>query len=148
MSNRDEVMISAPSEADCQTYVDDLEDAAWRDEYRREVYPTLAEQKEDEMTMTLAQLEERRGNFAEQMKKLTETMANDVSSIDDIGEDDFVPNVKGGDEEPFYLGCIGEFADALNDLPIVAGQWQNAVNAVIRRKAQMSGNGEQIDEAD
>ena len=104
--------------------------------------PTLEEQKEDDSTMTLQELEARRDELAEEVKRLSEVISTESQCVDNgADEEGYIEAVKRGDDEPFNVNHIGDYADALNGLPIVTRQWQNAVNGVIRRKAQMQGNG-------
>jgi hypothetical protein len=117
--------------------------AGMDEEYRRREYRTLEEQKEDEATMTLEELEAKRDRLAAIVKDHAEHLACEISAVDDCMEEEenLVEKIKHGKEEPFDLSHCGDVADAANDFPIYLRQWTEAVNAVLRRKAQMVGNG-------
>lgn len=119
--------------------------ARMAEEYRRRENPTLEERKVDDAAMTLEELEERRDRLADTVKELAEHLACEISAVDDcIGPDEeesFVEEIKDGDDEPFDLNHCGDVENAANDFPIYLEQWKWAVNSVLRRKAQMTGNG-------
>ena len=95
--------------------------------------------------MTLEELEANRDRLADIVKELAEHLACEISAVDDdIDEEvaeDYVAQIRDGDDEPFHISHCGDIADAANDFPIYLEQWKCAVNAVLRRKAQMTGNG-------
>jgi hypothetical protein len=114
--------------------------AQWAEEYRRRNERTLEEQKEDEATMTLDELDFERGRLAHILKDLAQYLPYEVDDcIAPDEEEHLIQQIKNGDEEPFVLD--EDAADAANDFPIYLRQWKEAVNAVLRRKAQMVGNG-------
>jgi hypothetical protein len=103
------------------------------------------DRKAAEANMTLQELQAYRDRLAEELKGLTETLADNAAEIDEPKypewEEDYIDQINDGDAEPFDARRDGsEFSAAANDFPIVLKQWQDAVNAVLRHTAKMKSN--------